>query len=90
MAAFKTAPAIAAGNTVVLEPDENASLPTLELGKLIADIFLPGAINMVPGMGGEAGLALACHPSVAILAFIGSTEVGRIIATAGAQRITPI
>lgn len=90
MAAFKIAPAVAAGNTVVLKPDENASLSTLELGKLIAEIFPPGVINILPGMGEEAGSALTGHPDVAKLAFTGSTEVGKIIATAGAQRITPV
>lgn len=90
MAAFKIAPAVAAGNTVVLKPDENASLSTLELGRLIADIFPPGVINIVPGMGEEAGAALTAHPDVAKLAFTGSAEVGRIISAAGARRLVPV
>jgi aldehyde dehydrogenase (NAD+) len=90
MAAFKIAPAIAAGNTVVLKPDENASLSTLELAKLIAEIFPPGVINIVPGMGEEAGAAITAHPLVAKLAFTGSDVVGRLISEAGARRLVPV
>jgi aldehyde dehydrogenase (NAD+) len=90
MAAFKLAPALAAGNTVVLKPDENASLSTLELCKHIAKIFPPGVVNVVPGFGEEAGAALTAHPGVSKLAFTGSGEVGRIIGAAGAQRLVPV
>ncbi|MCG8428099.1 MAG: aldehyde dehydrogenase family protein [Chromatiales bacterium] len=90
MAALKIAPAVAAGNTVVLKPDENASLSTLELGKLIADIFPPGVINIVPGMGEEVGASLTAHPDVAKLAFTGSSEVGRIVSHAGSNRLIPV
>ena len=90
MAAFKLAPALAAGNTVVLKPDENASLSTLELCKHIAKIFPPGVVNVVPGFGEEAGAALTAHPAVAKLAFTGSGEVGRSIGAAGAQRLVPV
>lgn len=90
MAAFKIAPAVAAGNTVVLKPDEHASLSTLELGKLIAQVFPPGVINIVPGMGDEAGAALTSHPDVAKLAFTGSSEVGRIVSLAGSNRLVPV
>ncbi|MBR0911567.1 aldehyde dehydrogenase family protein [Bradyrhizobium japonicum] len=90
MASFKIAPAVAAGNTVVLKPDENASLSTLELCKLIAEIFPPGVINVVPGMGEEAGAALTAHPRVAKLAFTGSSDVGRIVSAAGAHRLVPV
>ncbi|WP_307866954.1 aldehyde dehydrogenase family protein [Variovorax sp. E3] len=89
MAALKIAPAVAAGNTVVLKPDENASLSTLELCKHIAKIFPPGVINIVPGYGEEAGAALTAHPGVAKLAFTGSSEVGRIVSRAGAERLVP-
>ncbi len=90
MMALKVAPAVAAGNTVVLKPDENASLSTLEVCKYIADIFPAGVINVVPGFGEEAGAALTAHPRVAKLAFTGSSEVGKIIATAGANRLVPV
>jgi aldehyde dehydrogenase (NAD+) len=90
MVAFKLAPALAAGNTVVLKPDENASLSTLELAKFLAEVFPPGVVNVVPGFGEEAGAALTAHPDVAKLAFTGSPEVGRLIAHAGAQRLVPV
>ncbi|TXC99919.1 aldehyde dehydrogenase family protein [Streptomyces sp. ISID311] len=90
MTAFKIAPALAAGNTLVLKPDENASLSTLELCVALAEIFPPGVVNVVPGMGTEAGAALTAHPDVAKLAFTGSAEVGRIIAHAGADRLVPV
>lgn len=90
MAAFKIAPAVAAGNTVVLKPDEHASLSTMELCKHIAEIFPPGVINVVPGLGEEAGAALTAHPDVAKLAFTGSSEVGRLVSLAGANRLVPV
>ncbi|MBV2355432.1 aldehyde dehydrogenase family protein [Streptomyces sp. J2-1] len=90
MVSFKLAPALAAGNTVVLKPDENASLSTLELAKYLAEIFPAGVVNVVPGFGEEAGAALTGNPDVAKLAFTGSTEVGRIIAHAGASRLVPV
>jgi aldehyde dehydrogenase (NAD+) len=90
MTAFKLAPALAAGNTLVLKPDENASLSTLELCVALAEIFPPGVVNVVPGMGTEAGAALTAHPDVQKLAFTGSAEVGRIIAHAGVDRLVPV
>ncbi|MEV5177857.1 aldehyde dehydrogenase family protein [Streptomyces flaveolus] len=90
MVSFKLAPALAAGNTVVLKPDENASLSTLELAKYLAEIFPAGVVNVVPGFGEEAGGTLTAHPDVAKLAFTGSTEVGKIIAHAGAARLVPV
>ncbi|WP_224055344.1 aldehyde dehydrogenase family protein [Vibrio penaeicida] len=90
MAAFKLAPALAAGNTVVLKPDENASLSTLELCKIIGKIFPKGVVNVVPGLGEEAGASLTAHPGVSKLAFTGSSEVGLIISHAGADRLVPV
>lgn len=90
MAACKIAPALAAGNTVVLKPDENASLSTLELAKKIAAIFPPGVVNVVPGFGPEAGQALIHHPGVRKISFTGSTEVGRLMAQAGADALLPV
>lgn len=89
MAAFKLAPALAAGNTVVLKPDENASLSTLELGRHIARIFPAGVVNIVTGLGEVVGAALSAHPQVRKLSFTGSTEVGRIVAGVAAQRLVP-
>lgn len=90
MTCFKIGPAIAAGNTMVLKPDENASLSTLELAKHIKAIFPPGVVNIVPGVGEEAGAALTAHPRVKKVAFTGSSEVGRIVAQAGASRLVPV
>lgn len=90
MVALKVAPAVAAGNTVVLKPDENASLSTLEFGEIANRIFPPGVINIVPGFGGEVGAALTAHPGVAKLAFTGSPQVGKTIGIAGASRLVPV
>ncbi|WP_271410541.1 aldehyde dehydrogenase family protein [Pseudomonas sp. Q1-7] len=90
MVALKVAPALAAGNTLVLKPDENASLSTLEFAEIAGGIFPPGVLNVVPGFGEEVGAALTAHPKVAKLAFTGSPEVGRIIAHAGAERLVPV
>ncbi|UOZ03457.1 aldehyde dehydrogenase [Amycolatopsis sp. WQ 127309] len=90
MASYKLAPALAAGNTVVLKPDENASLSTLELTRQLAEIFPPGVVNVVPGYGDEAGAALTAHPDVRKLAFTGSPQIGRLVAHAGAERLIPV
>ncbi|GAA2170576.1 aldehyde dehydrogenase family protein [Agrococcus versicolor] len=87
MMAFKIAPALAAGNTVVLKPDRNASVSVMEITRLAADIFPPGVLNVVPGYGTEVGSALTAHPKVRKLAFTGSTETGRTVAEAGASRL---
>ncbi|MFJ4652471.1 aldehyde dehydrogenase family protein [Nocardia sp. NPDC088792] len=89
MLAFKLAPALAAGNTVVLKPDVNASLATLEICKHLSAVLPPGVVNVVPGTGTEVGTAISGHPGVRKLAFTGSTEVGRLIAEAAAQRLIP-
>ena len=88
MAAWKLAPALAAGNTVVLKPAETTSLTALKLAELIADCGFPnGVINIVTGAG-ETGAALVNHPDVDKIAFTGSTEVGKIIqrAVAGTNK----
>ncbi|MBY6346906.1 aldehyde dehydrogenase family protein [Providencia rettgeri] len=90
MVALKVAPAIAAGNAVILKPDENASLSTLEFARIANEIFPAGLINVLTGFGDEAGSALTAHPGVAKLAFTGSPEVGRIISQAGAKRLVPV
>jgi acyl-CoA reductase-like NAD-dependent aldehyde dehydrogenase len=90
MTAFKMAPALAAGNTVVLKPDENASLSTLEFARHVKEIFPPGVVNIVPGYGEEAGVALTAHPGVDKLSFTGSGEIGRAVSRAGADRLVPV
>ncbi len=91
MAAWKLAPALAAGNTVVLKPAEQTPVTALELGKLFQEAgFPPGVVNIVPGFGETAGAALAAHPDVDKVAFTGSTEVGKLIAHAAADNLTKV
>ncbi len=91
MAAWKLAPALAAGNTVVLKPAEQTPVTAMELGKLIQEAGIPdGVVNIVPGFGETAGAALAAHPGIDKIAFTGSTEVGKLIAKAAADNLTKV
>ncbi len=91
MTAWKIAPALAAGNTIVLKPAEQTPVTALELGKLIQEAGFPeGVVNIVPGYGETAGAALAAHPGVDKIAFTGSTEVGKLIAHAAADNLTKV
>ncbi|WP_287027953.1 aldehyde dehydrogenase family protein [Pseudomonas sp. UBA6310] len=91
MAAWKVAPALAAGATVVLKPSELTSLSALELAATADRIGLPaGVLNVVTGLGGEAGSALAAHPGVDKLAFTGSVPTGSKIMSAAAADIKNI
>ena len=91
MAAWKLAPALAAGNTVVLKPAEQTPVTAMELAKLIQEAGFPdGVVNIVPGYGETAGAALAAHPGINKIAFTGSTEVGKIIARAAAENLTKV
>ncbi|GAA5122511.1 aldehyde dehydrogenase family protein [Haloechinothrix salitolerans] len=82
MATWKIAPALAAGNTVVLKPAEQTPLTALLLGEIIQELDLPpGVVNIVPGFG-DAGAAIAAHEDVDKVAFTGSTEVGKLIVAA--------
>src|ERR687885_1250728 len=91
MAAWKLAPALAAGNTVVLKPAEQTPVTAMELGKLIQEAGFPdGVVNIVPGYGETAGAALASHPGIDKIAFTGSTEVGKIIARTAAENLTKV
>lgn len=82
MATWKLAPALAAGNSVVLKPAEQSPLSALRLAELAAEAGLPdGVLNVVPGYGHEAGQALGLHADVDCLAFTGSTEVGKLFQT---------
>jgi len=88
MAASKIANALACGNTVVLKPAELTPLSTLRLGELIQDTDLPpGVVNIVPGPGATAGVAIAAHPGLDKVAFVGSTAVGRLIVQASAGNL---
>ena len=86
MAAWKIAPALAAGNSVVLKPSEKSPLTALRLAELALQAGIPpGVFNVVPGYGAEAGAALALHMDVDCIAFTGSTRVGRQIHIMAAQ-----
>ena len=86
MQAWKLAPALATGNTVVLKPAEQTPLTALRVGELIVEAGFPeGVVNILPGYGPTAGQALARHPDVDKVAFTGSTEVGHLIMEAAAQ-----
>jgi gamma-glutamyl-gamma-aminobutyraldehyde dehydrogenase len=77
---WKLGPAIAAGNSVVLKPAEQSSLTAIRLAELATEAGLPdGVFNVVTGYGEEVGKALACHMDVDMIAFTGSTEVGKLI-----------
>ncbi len=88
MAAWKLAPALAAGCTIVLKPAEQTPLTALRFGELIQEAGVPdGVVNIVTGFGETAGAALAEHPDVDKVAFTGSTEVGKLIVKASAGNL---
>src|ERR671916_1487485 len=85
------APALATGNCCVVKPAEEAPLTTIKLAELALEAGLPpGALNVVPGYGEEAGAALAAHPGIDHLAFTGSREVGQIVSKAAADNVIPV
>jgi aldehyde dehydrogenase (NAD+) len=86
MQAWKLAPALATGNTIVMKPAEQTPLSALRLGELILEAGFPeGVVNLLPGFGSTAGAAIARHMDVDKVAFTGSTEVGRLIMEAAAK-----
>ena len=90
-AARGIAPALAAGNAVVIKPSEFTPSSTARLAQLAADAGLPdGVLNVVTGTGPEAGTPLVAHPAVRKLAFTGSVETGRVLARACAARLIPV
>jgi phenylacetaldehyde dehydrogenase len=91
MAAWKLAPALATGCTVILKVAEETPLSALRLGELLLEAGLPdGVVNIVPGFGETAGAALAAHPGVDKVAFTGSTEVGRLIVQAASRDLKKV
>ena len=90
-AAWKLAPALAAGNTVVLKPAEQTPCTAVELAKLCSEAGLPdGVVNVLPGFGPEAGEPLVTSPEVDKVAFTGSTEVGRRVAALAAGTVKKV
>jgi aldehyde dehydrogenase len=90
MACWKLAPALAAGNCVVLKPAEQTPASILLWAELIADILPPGVVNIVNGYGLEAGKPLASSPRIAKIAFTGETTTGRLIMQYAAQNLIPV
>jgi len=90
MACWKLAPALAAGNCVVLKPAEQTPASILVLAELIADILPPGVLNIVNGFGLEAGKPLASSPRIAKIAFTGETTTGRLIMQYASQNLIPV
>jgi aminobutyraldehyde dehydrogenase len=87
MAAWKIAPILAAGNTVVIKPSEQTPLTTLKFAELVADILPPGVVNVVTGLGSVVGTRLAEHPDVAMIALTGSVNSGRAVARVAAESL---
>ncbi|HEY4118658.1 MAG TPA: aldehyde dehydrogenase family protein [Byssovorax sp.] len=88
LAARKLAPALAAGNCVVLKPPEEASLTSIALAKILVEAGLPkGVVNVITGVGEEAGAALVEHPGVAKISFTGGTETGKLVMRAAASTL---
>ncbi|MFE5332994.1 aldehyde dehydrogenase [Embleya sp. NPDC056575] len=90
MATWKLAPALAAGNCVVLKPAEQTPVSILVLIELIADLLPPGVVNVINGFGFEAGKPLASSSRVAKVAFTGETTTGRLILQYASQNIIPV
>jgi phenylacetaldehyde dehydrogenase len=91
MAAWKLAPALSVGCTVVLKPAEQTPLTAIRLGELIMEAGFPeGVVNIVPGFGETAGAALSAHPDVDKIAFTGSTEVGKLILQAATGNLKKV
>ena len=90
MAVWKLAPALAAGNAVVLKPAEQTPTSILYLMELIADLLPPGVVNVVNGFGAEAGKPLASSPRIRKIAFTGETTTGRLIMQYASQNIIPV
>ena len=90
MAAWKVAPALAAGNAIVLKPAEQTPVGILELMKLVGDLLPAGVLNVVNGFGAEAGKPLASSPRVAKVAFTGETTTGRLIMQYASENLVPV
>ena len=87
MAAWKLAPALAGGNTIVIKPSEQTPLTTLKLAKTIAEIFPEGVVNVVTGRGSTTGHALINHPKIAMVSLTGSVDTGRKVLQAASATL---
>ena len=89
MAAWKLAPALAAGNCIVFKPSSSTSLSMLVFMELIEDLLPAGVVNVITGSGSKSGQSLLDHPDIRKLAFTGSSEVGVGVAQAAAEKLIP-
>ncbi|SFN46885.1 aldehyde dehydrogenase family protein [Xenorhabdus japonica] len=89
MAAWKLAPALAAGNTIVINPASLTPITLLELGRIMSQVLPPGVVNIVTGRGSVVGQAILDHEGIDKVAFTGSTEIGYNVAAAAAKRLIP-
>lgn len=89
MAAWKLAPALAAGNTVVIHPSSATSISLLEFGKLLNEVLPKGVVNIITGKGSKSGNYMLQHEGFSKLAFTGSTEIGYKVAEEAAKRLIP-
>jgi betaine-aldehyde dehydrogenase len=89
-AAGKSAAPLAAGNTIIVKPPEQAPLSALRLAELVHDVFPPGVFNVVTGSGRDTGAALVAHPHVAKVALIGSVAAGRAVMRIASDTIKPV
>ena len=90
LAALKIAPALCAGNTMVMKAAEDAPLGVLLMAEICQEFLPPGVLNVLTGYGEECGGPLINHPGIAKLSFTGSTEVGKVVMRAAAERIVPV
>jgi betaine-aldehyde dehydrogenase len=90
LGALKIAPALCAGNTLVMKAAEDAPLGVLLMAEICQEFLPEGVLNVLTGLGEEAGAALSQHPKIMKLSFTGSTEVGKLIMRAAADRIVPV
>ena len=90
LSALKIAPAVCAGNTIVLKAAEDAPLAVLMIASVCQDFLPPGVVNVITGYGAECGAPLAEHPTVRKVSFTGSTAVGRSIMKAASDRLAPV
>ncbi|UXX81604.1 aldehyde dehydrogenase family protein (plasmid) [Roseovarius pelagicus] len=91
MSARGLAPCLAAGNSIVIKPAEEACLSAIELGRICKEAGIPdGVVNVVTGYGSEAGAALASHPDVNLVAFTGSVQTGSTVMQSAAKNVVPV
>ena len=90
IAIWKIAPALAAGNCMILKPSEHASASTLALMEVFAELLPPGVLNVVTGFGDECGEPLVDHPDVRLVSFTGSLAAGRRVAAVAARQVKPL